>query len=112
MVRAPLWLQTTTETRGQATSAENGVSAKARLTASSASLGWRSRVVNPKSQSSISWPPRNHSSVQAKTKAPLPPAANTVRTCQSSIVACAASLLRRLSSPISAIRSGRSPAKF
>ena len=54
----------------------------------------RSRSTSPKAQSSISKPPRYHSSVQAKTNVPAQPAAKAVRTCQSSARAWASSLLR------------------
>ena len=52
------------------------------LTAANAGLGFRSRVVRPKSQSSISLPPRYHSSVHANKKAPLQPEAKAVSICQ------------------------------
>src|SRR2546426_6850394 len=64
MVRAPLYVHTTTEIRGHERFAENGTSANASRTASSAGLGDRSARVRPKAQSSTSWPCRYHSSVQ------------------------------------------------
>ena len=101
----------TTETRGQARAGANGTSAKAWRTARSAGLGRRFRRVRPKAQSSTSAPARYHSSVQAYTNAPAHPAANALRTCQSSVRAWTGSPFRRLSSPISLITSGRSPAR-
>src|SRR2546423_11174455 len=84
MVRAPLYEHTTTEIRGHARFAGNGTSANASRTAASAGLGERSARVRPKAQSSTSWPCRYHSSVQENTTTPAHPAANAVRTCQSS----------------------------
>src|SRR3989442_539724 len=107
----PLRVHTTTDTRGQGRLGANGTSAKASRTARSAGLGLRSRRVTPKSQSSTSSPERCHSSVQAYTNAPAHPAANALRTCQSRVRACKCSPWRRLSSPISLITTGRSPAR-
>src|SRR2546427_7955434 len=70
MVRAPLYVHTTTEIRGHGRLAENGTSANASRTASSAGLGDRSARVRPKAQSSTSWPWRYHSSVQENTNTP------------------------------------------
>src|SRR5437899_6902415 len=98
--------------RGHGTRGENGDSANASRTASSAGFGDRSARVRPNSQSSTSCPCRYHSSVQANTNTPAQPAANAVRTCQSSDRAWALSLWRRLSRPSSLMRSGRSPAMF
>src|SRR5437879_12724770 len=94
-----------TEIRGQFVLGEKGTSAKTRRMASNASFGLRSRRVSPKSQSSISYPPRCHSSVQEKTNAPAQPPTKALRTCHSSESACAFSPFRRLSKPISANRS-------
>ena len=83
-------VQTTTEMRGQlALGRERHVGERAARPPRAPASGARSRSVRPKSQSSMSWPPRCHSSVQAKTNAPAQPAANAVRTCQSSARACA-----------------------
>jgi hypothetical protein len=43
------------------------------LSGENASFGSRSRVTNPNSQSVISWPPVNHSSVQEKNIVPAAP---------------------------------------
>ena len=75
-------------------------------------LGWRSRPVTPKSQSSIGSPPRCHSSVQENTNAPAHPDSKDMRSCPSRLWAWTSWPLRRLSRPISAIISGRSPATF
>ena len=72
----------------------------------------RLRWVRPKSQSTMSCPPRYHSSVQAKMKRPAPPDVKIVRICPAITSACSISPLPRLSNPISAITSGRSPARF
>src|SRR5262249_48224765 len=111
-VRWPLKLHTITDTRGQARSWGKGTCSKACRTADKAGLGRRSRVVNPKSQSSMSYPPRYHSSVQENAKTPAHPKAKAVRICQSRVQACASKLYLRLSSPISAITRGLSPAIF
>src|SRR5207244_11616128 len=67
MVRAPLYVHTTTEIRGHGRLGENGTSANASRTALSAGLGDRSTRVRPKAQSSTSWPCRYHSSVDRKS---------------------------------------------
>src|SRR2546422_1588651 len=98
--------------RGQGTPAEYGTSANASRTLSSAGFGERSARVRPNAQSPTSWPCRYHSSVQEKTNTPAHPAANAVRTCQSSDRVWPPSPLRQLSSPSSLMISGRSPAMF
>ena len=90
----------------------NGTSAYAGWTARSAGFGLRSRSVSPKSQSSMSCPPRCHSSVHEKTNVPAQPARTRCDSCQSRLSACSTTPLRRLSRPTSARSSGRSPARF
>ena len=75
IVASPLYVQTTTETRGPVR--VPGERARRRTparTAASAGFGRRSRSTRPKCQSSTSTPPRCHSSVQEKTNAPAQPA--------------------------------------
>src|SRR5207249_1910280 len=108
IVRAPLKLQTTTETFGQRISVGKGLLARAALTAPKAGFGLRSRVVSPKPQSSIEYPLRYHSSVQEKITTPQHPELKMLLTCQSSTSACLPSPFLRLSSPTSVIRRGRS----
>src|SRR5438128_11734109 len=84
MVRAPLYVHTTTEIRGHGRLGAKGTSANASWTTSRAGLDERSARVRPNAQSSTSWPCRYHSSVHENTNTPAHPVANAFRTCQAS----------------------------
>src|SRR5262245_63339973 len=99
-----------TETFGQQSSFAKGTLVNASRTVPRAGLGRRSRAVRPNAQSSTSAPALCHSSVHENTKAPAHPGEKVLRSCHSSACACVASPFRRLSSPISLINKGRSPA--
>src|SRR5947199_10261301 len=96
------------DTPGHEISDGKGDSKKALLTARRAGLGERSRLVSPNFQSSTRYFPWYHSSVHAKTTTPQQPCRKVVRICQSKVSACFSSPLRRLSNPISLIRTGLS----
>src|SRR5947209_6871308 len=106
MVREPLCVQTTTEILGNGGVIGSGACANASPTVRSAGFGRRLTSVMPNFQLSTSAPPVCHSSVQAKTNAPVHPAANDDLICHPSACACASAPFLRLSKPISAITSG------
>src|SRR5262249_5694669 len=105
-VRSPLKLATTIETFGYSLSVKQGATSNIFFTVKNESLGRRSRLVRPISQSSMSRPSLNHSSVKLQSSTQLSSQRKLSSICQRKISHLRASPSRIESIPNSPSTSG------